>query len=85
MDPMDADTVMSPENDAVDAVCNAEACFPCWQWLSRLGSTSSCKAKGLNLAEIMKNAGWSNSSTFSRFYDKPVDTAQAKFGSVFLN
>ena len=52
---------------------------------SKAASTSSCKAKGLNLAEIMKNAGWSNSSTFSRFYDKPVDAAQAKFGSVFLN
>ena len=34
---MDADTVMSPENDADDVVCNAEACSPCWQWLSRLG------------------------------------------------
>ena len=37
VDPMDADTVMSPENDAGDADCNAEACSPCWQWLSRLG------------------------------------------------
>ena len=52
---------------------------------SRAASTSSCKAKGLNLAEIMKSAGWSNSSTFARFYDKPVDTAQANFGSVLLN
>ena len=51
----------------------------------RAASTSSSKAKGLNLAEIMKSAGWSNSSTFARFYDKPVDTAQATFGSVLLN
>ena len=52
---------------------------------SRAASTSSGKAKGLNLAEIMKSAGWSNSSTFTRFYDKPVDTAQTNFGSVLLN
>ena len=33
----------------------------------------------------MKSAGWSNSSTFARFYDKPVDTTQVSFGSVLLN
>ena len=37
MDPMDADIVMSPEYDVDDVDCNAEACSPCWQWLSRLG------------------------------------------------
>ena len=37
MDPMDAGIVMSPENDAVDVDCNVEACYPCRQWLSRLG------------------------------------------------
>ena len=52
---------------------------------SKAASTSSCKAKGLNLAEIMKSAGWSNSSTFARFYDKPVATAQLNFGSVLFN
>ena len=52
---------------------------------SRAASASSCKAKGLNLAEIMKCAGWSNSSTFARFYDKPVDMATVNFGSVLLN
>ena len=34
---MDADIVMSPEYDAVDVDCNADACSPCWQWLCRLG------------------------------------------------
>ena len=34
---MDAGIVMSPENDAVDVDCNVEACYPCRQWLSRLG------------------------------------------------
>ena len=52
---------------------------------SRAASTSSCKAKGLNLAAIMKSAGWSNLSTVARFYDKPVDTTQANIGSVLLN
>ena len=36
VDPMDADTVMSPENDADDVVCNAALSYRCWQWLSRL-------------------------------------------------
>ena len=52
---------------------------------SRAASTSSCKAKGLSLADIMKSAGWSNSSTLAKFYDKPVVTASANFGSVLLN
>ena len=30
----------------------------------------------------MKSAGWSNSSNFARFYDKPVDTTSANFGSM---
>ena len=34
---MDADIVMSPEYDTVDVDYNGEVCFPCWQWLSRLG------------------------------------------------
>ena len=42
-------------------------------------------AKGLSLAVIMQSAGWPNSSTFATFYDKPVDTASANFGSVLLN
>ena len=33
----------------------------------------------------MQSAGWSNSSTFAKFYDKPVDTASVNFGSVLLN
>ena len=37
MDPMDADTVMSPENDVDDVGCNAALSYRCWQWLSRLG------------------------------------------------
>ena len=35
---------------------------------SRAASTSSCKAKGLSLADIMKSAGWSNSSILLRSF-----------------
>lgn len=51
----------------------------------RAASTSSCKSKGLGLVVIIKNTGSSNSSTFARFYDKPVDTASVNFGSVLLD
>ena len=37
MDPTVDDIVMSLEYDAGDVDCNVEACYPCWQWLSRLG------------------------------------------------
>ena len=51
----------------------------------RAASTSNVKVKGLNIAEIMKSAGWSTASTFARFYDKPVSNTSANFGSVLLN
>ena len=51
----------------------------------RAASTSNVKVKGLNIAEIMKSAGWSTASTFARFYDKPVPNTSANFGSVLLN
>ena len=51
----------------------------------RAASTSHVKVKGLNIAEIMKSAGWSTASTFARFYDKPVSNTSANFGSVLLN
>lgn len=51
---------------------------------SRAASTSKCKTKGLNIAEIMKSAGWSKESTFSRFYEKPVDNNGDNFGTTIL-
>ena len=51
----------------------------------RATSASNVKVKGLNIAEIMKSAGWSTASTFARLYDKPVSNTSAKFGSVLLN
>ena len=35
---------------------------------SKAASTSSCKAKGLNLAEIMKSAGWSKFEHFRQIF-----------------
>ena len=51
----------------------------------RAASTFNVKAKGLNIAEIMKSAGWSTASTSARFYGKPVSNTSANFGSVLLN
>ena len=42
----------------------------------RAACTSNVKVKGLNIAEIMKSAGWSTESTFARFYEKPVSKLQ---------
>ena len=51
----------------------------------RAASTSNVKVKSLNIAEIMKCAGWSTASTFARFYDKSVSNTSANLGSVLLN
>ena len=50
---------------------------------TRAASTSHCKAKGLSLQDIMASAGWSNSKTFARFYEKPLDSEQ-NFGNTIL-
>ena len=39
---------------------------------TRAASTSCVKAVGLNLQQIMKSAGWSNSTTFAKLYDKHI-------------
>ena len=39
---------------------------------TRLASTSDAKIKGLSLSEICQAADWKETSTFRRFYDKPV-------------
>ena len=46
-------------------------------------STSSARCKGLSLTEIAKAAGWSNFSTFGKFYNKPIN--DVNFGSNILN
>ena len=50
---------------------------------TRAASTSCVKAAGLNLRQIMKSAGWSNSATFAKFYDKHI--GGDNFGSTVQN
>ena len=45
VDPMDADIVMSRENDAGDVDCNVEGFCPCWRWLSRLGKSRNANGR----------------------------------------
>ena len=39
---------------------------------TRSASTGKAKIKGLSLSEINKAVGWKETSTFRRFYDKPI-------------
>lgn len=50
---------------------------------TRAASTSCVKAAGLNLQQIMKSAGWSNSTTFAKYYDKQITSEN--FSSTVLN
>ena len=50
---------------------------------TRAASTSSARCKGLSLTEIAKAAGWSNFSTFGKFYNKPIN--DVNFGSSIFN
>ena len=38
----------------------------------RSASTAKAKMMGVPISEIMKKAGWSNKSTFTKYYDKKV-------------
>lgn len=50
---------------------------------TRLASTSAAKANSISIATIMKSAGWSQESTFTKFYNKPVEP-QENFGTELL-
>jgi integrase len=39
---------------------------------TRAAAASKAKAADIPVSDIMETAGWSNSSTFGKFYDKPV-------------
>ena len=52
---------------------------------TRSASTSAAKAGNISISTIMDAAGWSNISTFCRFYDKPVERDQKdNFGHSLL-
>ncbi len=50
---------------------------------SRAATTSHTKQKGLSLQEIMKTAGWTSTTTFEKFYHKPIKTPK-NFGQTVL-
>ena len=46
-------------------------------------STSRAKSLGLSLQQICNAAGWTNSGTFGRYYDKPIE--ETNFSEIILN
>ena len=53
---------------------------------TRAASTSAAKNSGLDMATIMKAAGWSNASTFALFYHKPIQqSSTADFSQAILS
>ncbi len=43
---------------------------------TRSASTSAAKVGNMPISTIMDAAGWSNTKTFSKFYDKPIESDQ---------
>ena len=52
---------------------------------TRHAATSKAFAGGLPLGDIMKQAGWSNSSVFAKYYNKPISKPAREIGEVVLN
>ena len=50
---------------------------------TRSASTPAAKGNNISIATIMKSAGWSQESTFTKFYDKPV-APRENFGAELL-
>ena len=52
---------------------------------TRAASTSAAKAHNVSITTIMKSAGWSSESTFSKFYNKAIAGAKENFGQKLLD
>ena len=54
---------------------------------TRHASTPKARLKGLNISTIKGTAGWSkaSSSTFAKFYDRPVQRLEESFAEVILS
>ena len=50
---------------------------------TRSASTSAAKGNSISITTIMKSAGWSQESTFTKFYQKPVEPRE-NFGAELL-
>ena len=66
---MDADIVMSPENNAGDVDCNVTECYPCWRWLSRLGQSRNANW----LADVKVTRKKRKSVTFALDWDEKYE------------
>jgi hypothetical protein len=52
---------------------------------TRSASTSAAKVGNMTISAIMDAAWWSNTKTFSKFYDKPIESDQKEnFGDSLL-
>ena len=51
---------------------------------TRAASTSAAAVSKIPLSTIMDNAGWSNASTFGKFYKKPIVPATKAYGQLLL-
>ena len=51
---------------------------------TRAAATSAAKRADVPIMDIMSQAGWSNESTFNRFYNKPVDQDGSRFSVAVL-
>ena len=50
-------------------------------------ATSAASRKGVQISEILNVAGWSNATTFARFYNKPLsdtECSSARFAESLL-
>ena len=53
---------------------------------TRSASTSAAKLANIPITQIMDAAGWRQSETFRRFYDKPITKdSNENFGTSLLN
>ena len=51
---------------------------------TRAASTSAAAISKIPLSTIMDNAGWSNATTFGKFYKKPIVPATKAYGQLLL-
>ena len=51
---------------------------------TRHAATSKAFVGGVPVADILKQAGWSSSSVFGRYYNKPIQKSTVDFGDVVL-
>lgn len=51
---------------------------------TRAAATSAAKRAEVPIKDIMSQAGWSNESTFNKFYNKPVDQVESRFSVAVL-